>query len=371
MKNHLEPDRAKIYLQRVEKLRNLLDEARCDAFLINHPANLNYYTGYSGDSAYLLLSADHNIFFTDGRYTTQAAAEIPSSFELIRITSLNDLCQHIKESPEIKKLGIDEGKLNAGTWLKLRQNLNGKEPVAAASILSRPRRHKDKEEIKLLRKAVAIAEEALQKILPQLRPGISERDLATEMEYQIRRAGGEKAAFPLIVASGPRSALPHGVASERFINPGDIVTIDFGACYQGYHSDQTCTFFLEEPDREVQKVYWALYKAQDRGLKALATSITARELDHQVREVLVEAELDKWFSHGTGHGVGLEIHEAPSISQQSPDGCLEPGMVFTIEPGCYFPNRWGIRIEDMIYLSDKGAEKLTTIDKSLAKMIIA
>ncbi len=371
MKNYLEPDHSKKHPQRIEKLRNLLNEAQCDAFLINHPANLNYYTGYSGDSAYLLLSAAHNIFFTDGRYTTQAAAEIPSSFDLIRITSLSDLCQYIKVNFEIKTLGIDESKLNAGTWIKLRQNLSGKEPVAAASTLSRPRMHKDREEIELLRKAVAIAEEALQKSLPQLRPGISERDLATEIEYQIRRAGGEKAAFPLIVASGPRSALPHGVASERFINPGDIVTMDFGACYQGYHSDQTCTFFLEEPDHEVQKVYRTLYKAQDRGLKALATNITARELDRQVREVLVEAELNKWFSHGTGHGVGLEIHEAPSISQQSLDGYLEQGMVFTIEPGCYFQNRWGIRIEDMIYLGDKGAEKLTTIDKSLANMIIA
>ena len=360
-----------IHKQRIEKLRNLLDEAKCDAFLINHPANLCYYTGYSGDSAYFLITASLDLFFTDGRYTTQAAAEIPDSVELIRITSFNDLCLHINENPGIKRVGIDEGKLSAETWLKLRQNLNGEEPVAAASTLSRPRRYKDQMEIELLRKAVAIAEGALQKSLPLLRPGASERDLAAEIEYQIRRAGGEKAAFPLIVASGPRSAMPHGVASGRFINPGDIVTIDFGACYQGYNSDQTCTFFLEEPDQEVQQVYKTLYKAQGRGLAALKYGVTAQELDHEVREVLIEAKLDQWFSHGTGHGIGLEIHEAPSISQQSPDGHLEPGMVFTIEPGCYFPNRWGIRIEDMIYLSDQGAEKLTTIDKSLEKMIIA
>ena len=361
----------KIHLQRIEKLRNLLDEAKCDAFLINHPANLNYYTGYSGDSAYLLLTCNQGKFFTDGRYTTQAAAEIPGSLELIRITSLNDLCRHIKENPKIKKLGLDEGKISAETWLKLRRSLNRKEPIAVASILTRPRKHKNREEIELLKKAVAIAEEALLKSLPQLHPGIRERDLAAELEYQIRRAGGEKAAFPLIIASGSRSALPHGVASERFINPGDIVTIDFGACYQGYHSDQTCTFFLEAPDREVQRVYDTLLKAQSHGLKALESNITAQELDHQVREVLAQAELDQWFSHGTGHGIGLEIHEAPSISQHSQDGNLEPGMVFTIEPGCYFPNRWGIRIEDMVYLSDHGAERLTTIDKSLNKMIIA
>lgn len=360
-----------IHLQRIEKLRNLLNEAKCDAFLINHPANLNYYTGYSGDSAYFLLSSDQSRFFTDGRYTTQAADEIPAPLELIRINSLNNLCQQIKENPKIKKLGIDESHLNTETWLKLRRSLNRKEPVAVASILSGPRKYKDEKEVTLLRKAVDIAETALLKSLPQLRPGIRERDLAAEIEYQMHRAGGEKVAFPLIVASGPRSALPHGVASQRFINPGDIVTIDFGACYQSYHSDQTCTFFLEEPDKEVQRVYEALFKAQSQGLMVLEDDITAQELDHQVRKVLTKAKLEQWFSHGTGHGVGLEIHEAPSISQHSADGVLEPGMVFTIEPGCYFPNRWGIRIEDMVYLSSQGAEKLTTIDKSLSNMIIA
>ncbi len=359
-----------IHQQRIEKLRNLLDDAKCDAFFINHPANLNYYTGYSGDSAYLLLTSGYVRFFTDGRYTTQAAAEIPDSVELGRITSFKDLCRYVNEDSRIKRVGIDESKLSAETWLKLRQNLKGEEPVAVATTLSEPRKYKNELEITLLRQAVAIAEEALKKSLTLLCPGTSERDLAAEIEYQIHRAGGEKAAFPLIVASGPRSAMPHGIASKRFINPGDIVTIDFGACYQGYHSDQTCTFFLEEPDQEMQRVYNALYKAQSQGLEALKNNITAQELDHQVRGVLVEAKLDKWFSHGTGHGVGLEIHEAPSISSQSPDGILKPGMVFTIEPGCYFPHRWGIRIEDMVYLGDNGAEKLTTLDKSLEKMII-
>ncbi|MCD6292116.1 MAG: aminopeptidase P family protein [Deltaproteobacteria bacterium] len=359
-----------MHLQRLEKLRDLLDEARCDAFLINHPANLNYYTGYSGDSAFLLLTDDHSSFFTDGRYTTQATNEIPAALELIRINSADHLYQQINKNPKIERLGIDEVNLSAGSWLKLRRSLGDKEPVATASILSQSRKYKDKEEIRLLRKAVAIAEKALKISLKQLAPGIKERDLAAEIEYQIRRAGGEKAAFPLIVASGSRSALPHGIASERIINPGDIVTIDFGACYQGYHSDQTCTFFLEEPNQEIQRVYEALLQAQNQGLQALASEITAQELDHQVRSVLAKAELDQWFSHGTGHGVGLEIHEAPSISQHSLAGKLEPGMVFTIEPGCYFPGRWGIRVEDMIYLSNKGAEKLTTIDKSLNKMII-
>lgn len=358
------------YFNRLEKLCDLLYGAGCDAFLINHPANLNYYTGYSGDSAYLLVAAEKSCFFTDGRYTTQAASEIPTDLDLVRIGTFKDLCEHIKNKPEIKRLGIDENKLCAGNWLKLKQQISTCELKARAATLSRPRLHKDKEEIKLLRKAVEIAEKALQKSLHRLQAGTKESDLAAEIEYQIRLGGGECAAFPLIVASGPRSALPHGVASTRPINPGDIVTIDFGACFKGYHSDQTCTFFLEEPDARVQQVYNILYQAQNSGFAALKQDIGAAELDHVVREVITNAGMGKEFSHGTGHGVGLEIHEAPSISQHAKNDRLEPGMVFTIEPGCYFPNQWGIRIEDTVHLTNNGFEKLTTIDKNLNNMII-
>lgn len=358
------------HLKRLEKLRRLLPEAGCDAFLINHPANLSYYTGYSGDSAYLLISAEKNHFFTDGRYTTQAVAEIPGAIDLIQITTIQDLCRHIKDDKSIKQLGVDENQLSAGNWLKLEKEIAPAKLKTAAARLSRPRLHKDKSELTLLRRAVEIAESALQSSLKQLQAGTRESDLAAEIEYQIRLGGGERAAFPLIVASGPRSALPHGVASDRLINHGDLVTIDFGACYKGYHSDQTCTFFLKEPEKDVQKVYEAVYQAQEIGFAALEEKITGPGLDRVVREYLTKAGLGREFSHGTGHGIGLEIHEAPSISQHSRAGELEKDMVFTIEPGCYFPNHWGIRIEDTVHLTDSGAEKLTTIDKRLENMII-
>ena len=358
------------YLNRLNKLCELLPEAECDAFLINHPANLNYFTGYSGDSAYLLVTPEKSRFFTDGRYTTQAASEIPNRIDLTRITNFQDLCNSIKQNPEIKHLGADENQLCAGNWLKLVQEINPCKLKAVSASLCRPRLHKDADEIKLLRTAVAIAEQALSNSLFRLQSGTRESDLAAEIEYQIRLGGGERAAFPLIIASGPRSALPHGVASDRRISPGDIVTIDFGACYKGYHSDQTCTFFLKEPEPEVQQVYNVLYQAQKTGFAAIDRNLNGRELDSLVRETVTAAGFDKEFSHGTGHGIGLEIHEAPSISPKSKDGKLEPGMVFTIEPGCYFPNRWGIRIEDTYHLTANGPEKLTTIDKNLEKMII-
>ncbi len=358
------------YLDRLNKLSLLLPEVKCDAFLINHPANLNYFTGYSGDSAYLLVTPEKSSFFTDGRYTTQAASEIPSRLDLVRISSFQDLCLSIKQNPVIKHLGVDENQLCAGNWLKLKQEINPCEIKAVSATLCQPRLHKDANEIKLLRRAVAIAEKALKNSLFRLQSGMRESDLAAEIEYQIRLGGGERAAFPLIVASGPRSALPHGVAADRRISPGDIVTIDFGACYKGYHSDQTCTFFLKEPEPEIQKVYNILYQAQKTGFTAISPDINGQELDSIVRAAVTAGGYDKEFSHGTGHGIGLEIHEAPSISPKSKDGKLAPGMVFTIEPGCYFPDRWGIRIEDTYHLTDNGPEKLTTIDKNLENMII-
>ncbi len=359
------------YTERLNRLCRLLPEAECDAFLIDHPANLNYFTGYSGDSAFLLVSPDKSSFFTDGRYTTQAAAEIPHRIDLIQINGFQDLCHNIKKNSTIEFLGADENKLCAGNWLKLQREINPCELKPVSASLCRPRLHKNAEEIKLLRQAVAIAEQALSSSLNLLQPGMRESDLAAEIEYQIRLNGGERAAFPLIVASGPRSALPHGVASQRRLSPGDMVTIDFGACYKGYHSDQTCTFFLKEPEPELQKVYNILYEAQKTGAAALSPDLGCRELDRIVRNAVSAGGFSKEFSHGTGHGLGLEIHEAPSISPKSQDGKLEPGMVFTIEPGCYFPNRWGIRIEDTFHLTAAGPEKLTTIDKNLANMIIA
>ncbi|MCD6150038.1 MAG: M24 family metallopeptidase, partial [Deltaproteobacteria bacterium] len=156
---------------------------------------------------------------------------------------------------------------------------------------------------------------------------------------------------------------------EKPIAPGDMITIDFGACYQGYHSDQTCTVFLGEPSKKQQEVYQAVFLAQQAGIKAARPEISAKDLDHIVREMLEQAGYGKYFSHGTGHGVGLEIHEAPSISSRSAD-ILAANMVFTIEPGCYFPHQWGIRLEDMIYLTNQGSQVLTTLDKQLESAII-
>ena len=280
-------------------LRLKLETAGCDAFLLHQEETLRYYTGYTGDSAYLFLDETQTVFFTDGRYLTQAANEIPADINIVPIKAFDDLTGYLKDQ-HINHLGVDVETLPTRKWLDLRPVLSGREPKSAGDYFKQLRICKDEYELHLISEAIAISETALRQTLARLKPGIIERDLALELEYRMRRAGAEALAFPLIVASGPRSALPHGLAADRILQAGDIVTIDFGARYKGYHSDQTCTFFLGEPAPDIIKVYQTLYQAQSQGISKAAVGLTAAELDREVREILAAAGLGENFAHGTG-----------------------------------------------------------------------
>ncbi|MCK4378522.1 MAG: aminopeptidase P family protein [Deltaproteobacteria bacterium] len=353
---------------RLNKLKRLLPESQAEAFFLHTLPSLRYFSGFTGDSGFLLVEADEVTFFTDGRYTTQAASELPGGISLVQIDSFIQLSSNLAER-KITLLGVEEQSFSIFRNQELKKRIPHLQTLFCQQQISTPRLCKDKEELALIKQAIAIAEEAYQQTITLIKPGITEHDIALELEYQMKRRGAEGTAFDLIVASGYRSALPHGVASEKPIAPGDMITIDFGACYQGYHSDQTCTVFLGEPTIKHKKAYQAVFLAQQAGIKAARPEISAKELDHIVRKMLEQAGYGEYFSHGTGHGVGLEIHEAPSISSRSTD-TLAANMVFTIEPGCYFPHQWGIRLEDMIYLTDQGSQVLTTLDKQLESAII-
>ncbi len=353
---------------RLHKLKQLLTECRVDAFLLHTLPALRYYAGFTGDNAFLLVEKDRTTFFTDGRYTTQAAGELLPDLALVRIDSFVQLSANLANR-EITLLGVEEQSFSLWRSRELKKNIPHLEIVFCQQQISTPRLRKDEGELTLIKEAIAIAEGAYRQTVSLIKPGITEHDLALELEYQMKRRGAEKNAFDLIVASGCRSALPHGVASAKPIAPGDMITIDFGACYQGYHSDQTCTVFLGEPDSSRKKIYQDVFLAQQTGIKAARPGIDAKALDRIVREVVEQTGHGDYFSHGTGHGVGLEIHEAPSISSRSTDR-LAAGMVFTIEPGCYFPHQWGVRLEDMILLTEKESRVLTTLDKRLESAII-
>jgi len=232
------------------------------------------------------------------------------------------------------------------------------EEIRSARIL------KEASEIRAMRRAIAIAEEALLGNLHLIKPGISERDVALEIEFEMRRLGAESIAFDTIIASGSRGALPHGKASDKILAKGDMVVIDFGARFHGYHSDQTCTVCLGRPTPEQKKVYAIVKEAHDRAIDSIRVGVPFRDIDRKARQWIDQKGYGPRFGHGLGHGVGLAVHEEPRISPDS-SGVAEKGMVFTVEPGIYIPEAWGVRIEDMVLVGQGGGEILTQIDKDL------
>jgi Xaa-Pro aminopeptidase/Xaa-Pro dipeptidase len=225
------------------------------------------------------------------------------------------------------------------------------------------RAFKDEWEISLMRKAAEIASSAIKSLVPGIKPGCTEKELAWELEIKARQAGADKLAFEAIVAFGENSALPHARPSERKIRKGDFVVIDFGVKYKGYCSDETCTFAFGELTAEQKNVYQIVKDAHGEAIDAVRANIPASEIDHYVRRIFGK-RYEHYFSHGTGHGVGLEIHEAPRLAQNSPD-ILGAQMVVTIEPGLYIPGLWGVRIEDMVLVKENSCEKLSKMDKEL------
>lgn len=356
------------YPRRLDTLRSLLADHDIDAALLHTLPSLRYYCGFTGDSGFLLLAAADAVLYTDGRYTTQAAAEVPPLVAVIRADTFAAGARQLG-ARNLSRLGFEEETLAVARFRELENALEHTALVPARQLIMAPRLVKDTGEQELLREAVGIAEAAYAEILPLVKPGVRERDIAIELEYHMRRHGAEDRAFDIIVASGERGALPHGVASDKPISPGDAVVIDFGARRHGYHSDHTCTVFLGEPSAERERVYRAVYAAQQAGIAAARPGMTAAALDAVVRDHLAAAGLGEYFLHGTGHGVGLEIHEPPSISSRG-DTILAAGMIFTIEPGCYFPHRWGVRLEDMILLEADGGRRLTTLDKRLETAVL-
>jgi Xaa-Pro aminopeptidase len=223
---------------------------------------------------------------------------------------------------------------------------------------------KDASEIALLKRAAHIAALSLMQVLPLVRPGVREIDIAAELEYRIRKNGGEGASFPFIVASGYRGALPHGVASQKKIAAGDFVVVDYGAVYGGYASDETCTFVVGSPTKKQKKIYAIVRKAHDRALAEVKPGKSLKKIDEAARSYIEKQGYKKYFNHGTGHGIGLAVHEPPRVSFVSNEKARE-GMVITIEPGIYLPGWGGVRIEDTVVVTKKGATIITEINKAL------
>lgn len=345
-------------LPRVAALRRRLEADSLDALVVGKRENVRYLSGFTGTSGALRIGADEAVLLTDSRYAEQAAAEAPG-FDIEIVAGPPALLAAMRTPAQ--RVGFEPGSLGYDLWERMRAIVEGKRGgslIPCSGAVEALRACKDPAELVLIEKAVRIASEALEEVRTMAIPGAIERDLALEIEFRMRRAGAEAAAFDLIVASGPRAALPHGRASGKRLSAGEFVVFDIGARFEGYHSDMTRTLFIGSPGRRERALYETVLAAQERAIRAIRPGATGQVVDEAARSVIREAGHGEHFGHGTGHGVGLEVHESPRIGSASAD-VLEAGMVVTVEPGVYLPGECGLRIEDMAVVEATGCRILT------------
>jgi Xaa-Pro aminopeptidase len=353
------------YQLRQRALRERLATTQFDALLVSHLPNIRYLCGFTGSSGLLLVEEAGSVFFTDVRYDTQAHAEVKSAKVVVaRQAVLNAAAERIAALRGRKAIGIEAEHATVSERKRLNDLLPARLRLKnATALVERVRMVKDEEELALIRSAVSLGAKLFDRALEVIRPGVKESEVAAEMEYMARRAGAEEMSFPTIIASGARSALPHGRASDQPIKPGGFVVCDFGVILAGYCSDQTRTVWVGSASQEARAAYEAVLEAQQAAIAAVRPGARASEVDGAARKVLRKRGLGRYFTHSTGHGVGLEIHEAPRVAAGQKD-VLRPGMVITIEPGVYFPGKWGVRIEDMVAVTERGCDVLTPTSKS-------
>jgi Xaa-Pro aminopeptidase len=349
-------------MSRLKKLRKRMLSEGIDAYYSMAPENRRYLSGFTGSTASLLILAQEAYLLTDFRYIEQARQEA-ENFTVINAG--NEIFTALAQvSAGVKRLGFEGDYLNFLDYGRLRDALPQTELVYLPQFITDLRSRKDPTEISLLRRAVDIADQAWGHISDSIRIGQKEEDIALDLEFTMRRAGASGASFDFIVASGKRSALPHGRASSKLIQKGEFLTVDFGAVYQGYCSDITRTLVLGEPDERQKEIYEIVLAANQAVIDTLQPGLKGREVDAVARNLIRKAGYGEFFGHGLGHAVGLSVHEKPSLNQRE-ETLLEPGMVVTVEPGIYIPDWGGVRIEDMVMITEEGCEVLTNSPKSL------
>ena len=363
------------YRGRVRRLQEELSRRRLDFLLVTHLPNLRYLCRFTGSAGALLLSKRGAMFFTDGRYTTQARQEVSGARVSVGrktplVSAAEWLAKHRASSrarrPQV--LGIEGEVMTVAAQKQLMDALPaGFRVRAAPSLVEAARMVKDGEEIQRIRSAVMLGASLFPTALEKIRPGVQENEVAAAMEYAARKAGAAGMSFPTIIASGPRSALAHGRASEQPIPGEGFVVCDFGVILAGYCSDMTRTVYVGRGTDDVRGLYDAVREAQQTAVEAVRPGVNVGEVDRAARKLLKKSGLAKFFTHSTGHGVGLEIHEAPRVAAGQQE-VLCPGMVITVEPGVYIPGKWGVRIEDMVLVTEGGREVLTPTSKEFTAL---
>lgn len=350
-------------MEKLTRLREEMEKARIDGFLITSTYNRRYMTGFTGSAGVVLISLKAAKFITDFRYVEQAGKQA-QGYEIVQHkgTLIEEVKKQVKEM-KIEKLGFEQEHVTFASYKSYEEAVSA-QLVPISGVIENLRLIKTPSEIKILKEAANVADRAFTHILNFIRPGITELDVSNELEFFMRKEGATSSSFDTIVASGKRSALPHGVATDKVIEKGDFVTLDYGAYYNGYVSDITRTVAVGKPSEELIKIYDIVLEAQLRGMAGIKPGISGRQADALTRDLIVEKGYGEYFGHSTGHGIGLEIHEGPALSMRS-DLILQPGMAVTVEPGIYLPGIGGVRIEDDTIITIDSNEALTHSKKEL------
>jgi Xaa-Pro aminopeptidase len=351
-------------ISRRSRLKRFFDENALDALLFTDLRNIRYLCGFSGSEAALLIARDQAWFLCDSRYTAQAAAEVQNAevreCGAVRIETIASLTDEYA----LGRIGFEAAHTTVTAFRRMLEKLPKIELIELGTNLDEIRVCKDAAEIELLRAVATLSSHSLAAILDSIKPGVREVDIALALELEMRRRGADGIAFDFIVASGVRGAMPHGRASEKAVQSGDMVTIDFGALKNGYHSDETVTIACGKPEPRAVEIHAVVKAAHDLAIESLRPGMSCKDLDEVARSYIRDMGFGDYFGHGLGHGLGLEIHEQPTLSPRS-TATLEEGMVVTIEPGIYIPGFGGVRIEDTVVVTGSGCDVLTSADKQL------
>lgn len=350
-------------MEKIKRLRDTLKQREIDGLIVTNPFNRRYISGFTGTAGVVLITQDKQLFITDFRYMEQATAQAVGYDVIEHKQSLIKKIAEIIEALNINNVGFEEDDMTYQTYKTYADEI-GVDLIPTSGIIATIRMIKTEDELKIMEQAAAISDRAYEHILTFVKPGMTEIEVSNELEFFMRQQGATSSSFDIIVASGKRSALPHGVATDKQIRTGELVTLDFGALYQGYCSDMTRTFAVGEISDELKNIYDTVLEAHLRGIKGTKPGMTGKEADALTRDYIKDQGYGEYFGHGTGHGLGMEVHEGPRLSPLG-DIVLEENMVVTVEPGIYVPDVGGCRIEDDIVMTKDGNRSLNKAPKEL------
>lgn len=351
------------YALRIDKLRQKLNKYSIDAMFVSSPQNCMYMSGFTGTSGFLFISQYGQYLFTDFRYAEQAKQET-HSYEIIETKSKSFAeLKKLVDKQNIISLGFESHKLSYDKYNEISGILQGIKLCPTDKIIESIREIKDKEEIRSIQTAAQIASAVFDSIIKMIKPGVAENEIAAELEYLMKKYGAKDRAFNTIVASGKRSSMPHGTATNKKIEMNDVVVLDYGAEYQGYCSDITRTVFVGDTIKEFEKIYKIVLEAQLEALQNIKPGVPGKNIDEISRNIISKYGYGEYFGHGLGHGVGIEVHETVKLSPCS-DTILQENMVVTVEPGIYLADKGGVRIEDTVVVTHDGVKLLTDAPKN-------